>query len=432
MAPRDAAGGGGDGGTFVEVTVERARGPVGGRRRVPASKSLHQRALALSALADDPVVVDAGPEPVGEDVLRLARALGTIGSWQDGALGRSRERMRLDLGLGATGFRFTTALATLRPPGARTLVTGRPALLRRPHRPLRRALTKLGAHVVRRWSGAMRVVAGGVRGGALDLCADVSSQFVSALLLVAPRIGGVSLRLLDRPVSRPYLELTIELLRRFGVEVEASGLDGSGGVVEVGSQAPRAARIAIEADASSAVVWWALAAWTGGSVVVEGLPADSRQADVALAELLVRMGARVETTAGGEIEVTGTGALDAPGTIDLGDRPDLLPIVGALAATARGTTRVVGVAHARHKESDRRRTTAAAITALGGTAEPTEDGLVVRGGPLSSGVVDAAGDHRIALAFGALGAVVGGVVVRGADAVGKSLPGFWRALADSA
>lgn len=250
----------------MDVIVATAPEPVRGARRVPASKSLHQRALLLAALSERETRLEGSAStPAGDDVRRLGAALEALGPrWVDGALGASRQRVAVDLGLGATGFRYAMAAASLRPAGAVTLVRGRPPLLARPHAVLRRALDALGGHVKRRHSGAMRVLGGGVRGRPLSVASDISSQYASALLLIAPRIGGLELTLPDRPVSRPYLALTIQVLQAFGVPVEVEGLDGPGGRITVAAAAPALEVFSVEADASCAAPWWAAAALTGG------------------------------------------------------------------------------------------------------------------------------------------------------------------------
>jgi 3-phosphoshikimate 1-carboxyvinyltransferase len=274
----------------------------------------------------------------------------------------------------------------------------------------------------------VRVRAGPWRRRDVALRADVSSQFATALLLAAPRAGGLRLELVGPVVSDGYLELTAAALEAFRVPLTR---DAGRWVVEGG--APVAAPLAVEADASSAAAWWAAAARTGGRVVVEGVPCATKQPDAALLGLLERMGARVAATPEGEVEVTGPGGpLRALGEVDLRGCPDLAPLVAALAADAEGETLVVGAPHLRWKESDRVASVVAAVRAVGGEAEPREDGFLVRGRPLSGGRVLVEGDHRIALAFGALGLWVEGVVLEGAQAVAKSYPHFLDALTGAA
>jgi len=416
----------------ADLTVPLARAPVSGRFEVPPSKSIHQRALALAALSGAETEIVA-PGRLPGDVVVLARALsamagrevpavgGVPGSWGEEGLGSHRRSLRLDLAANGTGARLSIALAALRPAGARTLVTGTPRLRARPQRPLLAALERLGANAHRKSTGAVRVVARPLSTRPVAIDATLSSQHASALLLVAPRIGGLDLRLVGPPVSRAYLALTVESLEDFGIAVHA---DAERIVVEPG--APRAARVVVvEPDASSAAVWWAAAAISGGDVVVAGLPASTSQPDAALLPVLERMGARVGRTEAGEARVRGPRCrLLGAGDVDLRDAPDLAPLVAALAAGAEGETRVVGAPHLAHKESDRIATCVAAVRAVGGDASEAEGGFVVHGRPLRGGRVRVAGDHRLALAFGVLGLAAEGVVLAGAEAVEKSWPGF--------
>ncbi len=414
----------------MDFEVPLARGAFRGSIAVPASKSVWQRVLVLSALADQPPeLTGADPETCGDDVRSLAAAVGALGRWQDGALGAERTSLQVDLGLGATGFRFLLPLAAMRPAGARTLVTGRPELLLRPHRPLVHALGTFGVRCKRRHSGSIRVHGGGYRGAVITLDGRTSSQFASALMLAAPRTGGITIRFPKPCVSRPYLHLTKEVLAAFGVACALEGLDRAGGVIRVEAGTPAADVVHLPPDASAAAAIFAAAALSGGSVAVPGLDESGDQADLALLPILERMGARTEPDGAG-VRVTGPGSrLRAPGEVDLSDAPDLLPILGALAAGADGTTHITGVAHARGKESDRIETTAGAIRALGGSAETQPGGLVVHGAALSGGDVPVSGDHRIAFAFGPVGLVVPGVRLLGAQAVSKSHPRFLEDLA---
>ncbi|MFM8980327.1 MAG: 3-phosphoshikimate 1-carboxyvinyltransferase [Planctomycetia bacterium] len=412
-----------------------AQRPLAGAFDVPPSKSLLQRALVLSALADLPCDLrQADGRPAlgpgcARDVLELSAALEQLGRWQEGALGTSRASLVLDLGLGATGLRLCTALATLRPAGARTLVRGRPALLARPHRELRRALGRLGAHVVRKPSGAHRVIGGGMRGGEVSVAAQHSSQHLSALMLLAPRLGGLCVRVPGVAVSRPYLAVTAAVLRSFGIEVGLAGLAAPGGRIEVAGGVPHCEGLVVEPDASAAAWWWAAAALTGGRAHVPGLPAGSAQADAVLPALLARMGARVDVLAGGVAEVQGPPqGLAAAGEVDLRDAPDLLPLVAVLAAFARGRTRLVGLAHARGKESDRVARSAALLAALGIEAEAGDSDLVVQGGAPRAACLHAHGDHRLAFAAALAALRLPGTSLEGAAAVAKSHPSLWHDL----
>lgn len=398
----------------MDFAVPTAVAPVRGTFAVPPSKSIHQRALALAALCPDEAVVvrpAAGLRPPGDDVARCAAALAALGTWHDGALGRSRESLTLELGKNGTGFRFATALATLRPEGARSLVRGRPSLMQRPHAVLLRALEALGAHVKRRSSGAVRILGGGVAGGR-SIYVDIarSSQYASALLLLAPRIGGLTVELPAHAASRAYVRVTERVLGMFGVPVESSDTR-----IVVPACVPRGTEIVVEADASAAACWRAAAALTGGEATIPGLPADSEQPDAVVGDVIRRL------------------AVSEREPLDLRDCTDLVFLAGVLAAAAEGETTLTGVSHTRRKESDRIAVLVNGLRALGADVSvDAEDAVHIRGGGLHGARVDCAGDHRAAIAFGVLGLKVPGVVLGGAECVAKSQPTFLQDLAQAA
>ena len=396
---------------------------------LPPSKSVHQRALVLAALCESPPELRAfpGARPPGDDVRRCAEAVAALGTWTDGALGASRETRVLDLGESGTALRFLLALACLRPAGARTLLRARPVLLRRPHAPLRRALVRLGAHVKRRSSGALRVLGSELQHGArLTLDVRRSSQYASALALIAPRIGGLTLELVGGHTSRPYLDLTLAMLADAGIGVQATTER-----VGIAAGVPRRETIDLPADASAAACWWTAAALTGGRARVPGLARDGRQADLAMLDILATHGAAVEADAGAVTVSGGTQpAADARREHDLTACPDLMFLVGALAARTPGVTVLRGLAHTRGKESDRVAVLVAGLQALGVDAavEPG-DVVCIRGGGARGGLVSVAGDHRAAFGFGVLGLAVPGVTLRGAEVAAKSQPRFLADLA---
>ncbi len=397
------------------------------RVAVPPSKSQHQRYLILQALADTPVPIhSSGDAEPSQDVVALWRAMQCLGTWADGALGASRESRTLNLGYCGAGFRFSMVAAALRPAGSRTLVTGRPALLARPHRPLLRSLIRLGVAGKRRGSGAMRVLSRVVPPDSRVWAdATTSSQFVSALALAAPRWGGLRIDMVKDPVSLPYIETTRDALRSAGI--------GSAWVLEtdrrsllIDGGAPAATSFVVEPDASSAAVWWALAAMRGGRTQVQGLTSTSLQADMNLLDVLDLRSAVEPNANDGFVLNVSTPLRDRtlPKTFDLQASSDLVPIVAAAATQLPGHTRIVGASHVQWKESRRLHTMAEGICALGGEADVTNGVLTVGDAPLSGGVVDCHGDHRLVMAFALLGAGRGDVVVRGAQAVAKSYPEF--------
>jgi 3-phosphoshikimate 1-carboxyvinyltransferase len=409
-------------------------GPVAARLAAPASKSVTNRALVCAALA-------AGRSRLagalgGDDAEAMAAALGELGApvhhgpaaWTvHGCSGHPRSPGRpLDARLSGTTMRFLTAVATLAPAGA--TVGGHPPLLRRPVGPLVTALRALGAELTDR-DGFPPVTAagGGLDGGEVRVDTSVSSQFASAVLLVAP-YARRAVRLHADGLGAPaYVELTAALMRDFGATVDRE----DAAVWRVGAGSPYRARdLEVEYDASAAAHLFALAAATGGSVTVTNARPGTLQPDAGLPDLLAGMGATLARD-GPALTVGGPAALD-PVDVDLAAMPDQVTTVAALAALARGTSRIRGVAVARGHETDRLAALAAELGKLGVAVEELPDGLVVRGrgaDGLRPARLATHGDHRMAMALAAVAARVPGLVVDDPGCVAKTYPGFWRDLA---
>src|SRR5919107_311603 len=332
----------------------------------------------------------------------------------------------LDARLSGTTMRFLAAAATLTPEGA--TVTGRPPLLRRPVGPLVAALRALGADVADAGGGLPPVTAagGGLEGGRATVDAGASSQFASAVLLVAPYARRPVTLTAERLGAVAYVELTAALMGRFGAVVEPAG--EAAWRVEPGPYRP--ADLAVEYDASAAAHLFALAAATGGQVTVTNAGAGTLQPDAALPDLLAAMGATV-TRDGDAVAVRGPATL-APVDADLAALPDQVTTVAALAALADGRSRLRGVGVARGHETDRLAALAAELAKLGVAVTERPDGLEVAGrGPqaLRPARLATWGDHRMAMALAAVAARVPGVVLEDPACVAKTYPRFWDDLA---
>lgn len=352
---------------------------LAGTVTAPPSKSAWHRALICRFLAGQPL-----PERVsGDDVKHTLAGLRAL---ESGA-------PLIDCGDSGATLRFLLPLAMAL--GRRdTLFAGTPRLLERP----------LSApYPVERTERGYRAAAP-LTPGRYALRGDETSQTVSGLLMALPLLDAPSRLVLTTPlVSRPYVDMTLDALRRHGVTAEET----ADGWRIPAPQSFRADDGPIEGDWSAAGWWLTVDALQGGGITVEGLSPESRQSDRAIVDYLQRL----------------------PETADVSQTPDLLPTLALLAAMTPQTTRFTGGAFLRRKESDRLRTTAAVLSALGAEVREQPDGLTVTGGtPLRGGVtVDAFGDHRIAMlcACGALFCAEP-VTLRGGDCVSKSYEGFWR------
>jgi 3-phosphoshikimate 1-carboxyvinyltransferase len=326
----------------------------------------------------------------------------------------------VDVGNAGTVMRFLPPVAALAEGDVR--LDGDPRARERPIAPMLAGLRAMGADVSATHDRLPLTVhgRGWLLGGSVTIDASQSSQFVSALLLVGPRCAdAVEVRHRGgRLPSTAHIDMTVEMLRSAGVIVEH--LDDAAWRVEPGPV--NLGRVQVEPDLSNAAPFLAAAAVTGGRVTVAGWPLRTTQAGDALRELLPRFGVTVEQDADG-LTVTGPDRL-VGADLDLGAVGELAPTLAAIAALASTPSRLRGIGHLRHHETDRIAAMAHEITALGGDVRETEDGIEVRPQPLTAGTVSTYDDHRLATMAAVLGLRVDGITVADVGTTAKTLPGF--------
>jgi 3-phosphoshikimate 1-carboxyvinyltransferase len=387
------------------------------------------RALTLAALARgrsrirNPLTAD-DTEATASVLQKLGVKMARGGEWVVDSGDLRAPVGELHCGESGTTLRFMAAMCAL--VDGECHLTGGPSLSSRPVGPLLDALTQLGVGSGSR--GGLPPVTirgtGKIGGGEARLPGDVSSQFVSALLAVAPLAEApVEIILTTKLESRPYVAMTMDAMRAFGVEAEASA-DMRRLTAPLGPY--RAATVTVEGDWSSAAYPLAAGALSG-EVTVKGLNPDSSQADKAILPLLSGMGARTSTSTDAiKVNSSGLRGIEA----DLSDCPDLFPIVSALCAAADGESRLTGLRRLGLKESDRVAAMAEGLTRMGAGIRYDADSAVIRGGPLRGAEVDPWGDHRIAMSLAVLALhAEGETTIRDAGCVSKSYPGFWGDLA---
>ena len=421
----------------MQATITASR--VSGRARAPPSKSYTHRALLAAGYADGAFV----RHPlVSADTRATARAVDLFGGeteqrdgdWEVSGFG-GRPGVPddvVDCANSGTTMRLVTAAAALA--DGTTVLTGDSSLRSRPHGPLLDALSELGgtARSTRGNGQAPLVVDGPISGGTVSMPGDVSSQFVTALLMAgAVTEEGIDVDLTTELKSAPYVDITLDVLESFGVE---AGETDSGYRVPGGqTYDPAGGEYAVPGDFSSAsylLAAGALAAEDGEAVVVEGMH-PSAQGDAAIVDVLERMGASVDwDEESGEITVRRS---DLSGVeVGVADTPDLLPTIAVLGAAADGTTRITDAEHVRYKETDRVSAMADSLTKLGASVEEQRDELVVHGGDtkLSGASVDGRGDHRLVMALSVAGLVADGeTTIAGSEHVDVSFPEFFGVLA---
>jgi 3-phosphoshikimate 1-carboxyvinyltransferase len=398
---------------------------------IPGSKSYTHRALIVSALADgESVLMNALRS---EDTEHTARALEKFGVpifWEKDmvrVLGRGgklrTEEETIFVGNSGTSMRFLTALAALK--NGRTLLDGSERMRKRPIADLLEGLKALGG--VKAYSkernGRPPVIieSQGLRGGRAKIRGEESSQFISALLMVAPyALRDVCVEVVGNLVSKSYVDITRDVMAAFKVEVQSEGYRSF--FIKAGQHyLPQTYHI--EGDASHASYFFSAAAVTQGKVRVENLQPASVQGDVRFLNILENMGCEV-IQGDGWAEVCGKELQGIE--IDMNSMPDLVPTLAVTAALARGRTIIRNIGHLRLKESDRIRALAGELVKIGIQVEEGEDYLKIEGGEPHGAEIETYNDHRLAMSFAIAGLVVPGVKIKGEQCVDKSFPGYWE------
>ena len=397
---------------------------------VPGSKSYTHRMLIAAALSDGACEVR---NPLNsEDTLITRRCLAEMGVAIEeapdhlrilGASGRLRSPEKpVDLGNSGTSMRLLAAVAAL---GQGVCVlTGSPRMQKRPIQDLLDGLNQLGVDgrsVNADGCPPIEITGGSLKGGSANLDCRISSQFLSALLLIAPFAKEtVIISVTGGLVSRPYVDMTVAVMEHFGIAVDRDGYER---FFVKGGQAYQAGNHSVEPDCSQAGYFWAAAAIAGAGVKVTGTSKTLLQGDVRFTECLAAMGCRVVEDSDG-IKVIG-GPLTGV-TVDMADMPDMVPTLAVVAAFARGTTVIENVAHLRAKESDRLGAVVAELTKMGIEADCTGSGLRIIGGNPQGAAIDTYNDHRIAMSFALAGLKVPGIKIKDETCVKKSFPNFWE------
>lgn len=407
---------------------------------VPGSKSITNRALVLAALLgkDEPCHLHGCLQ--SEDTEVMVTALQTLSfqvtaDWDEGEVcvtgGTDQNRIpasTADLFVANSGttMRFVTALVCLGHGAYR--LDGVPRMRERPIGDLLDALQQLGVRAVsERGNGCPPVTidADGLPGGHLKIKGDVSSQFLSAILLVAPFARDEIAIDIDGPlVSQPYVEMTLRMMDQCGLTVLRD--TRAHHFVVPGRQRPASGLVyRIEPDASAASYWWAAAAISRGRVTVLELPEHSLQGDVAFVDLLANMGCRIERCSSG---ITVHGRPLHGIDIDMNDISDTVMTLAAVACFAEGPTTIRNVAHIRHKETDRLAALATELRRVGTGVEEFADGLTITPRPLHGAEIETYNDHRMAMSMALIGLKVPGIVIKNPGCVAKTYPAFFDDL----
>lgn len=399
---------------------------------VPGSKSYTQRALVTASLAHGVSVLHN--VLLSEDTHRFIDALQVLGvsiTFSGGDIAiegtggvLSTPGKPIYLGNNGTAMRFLASVACLGQ--GPVVLTGDERLCERPIKPLMEYLGHLGVscrYLVKKGFPPVEIVADGLRGGKLKIRNTESSQYISSLLLVAPYANSpISIDLEGGIVSRPYIDMTIQVMADFGVQVESERSESY--TISDGSTY-KGRDYVIEGDASSASYFFLAAMVCRGVVRVHNMNPRSRQGDMKLLDLLSSLGGEVRLS-DNWIEIRGHEMMTGDLVIDMGDMPDMVPTVAVLSAFRKGATEIRRVAHLRIKESNRLAAIVTELGKMGIEAREEEDRLIIIGGKPQGTTIHTYNDHRIAMSFAVAGLVVPGVAIENPRCVEKSFPAFWE------
>ena len=400
---------------------------------VPGSKSIANRALICAMLADgDSRLIGI---PSGDDTNVIVSVLTELGmltkiATNDVVVSGSR-KVRLpgivDAQLAGTSSRFLTALAALSE--STTIIDGADALRTRPMSDLHVALGELGADVIPLGESGhlpVSVSIGQMVGGEISINGDVSSQFISALMLIAPVLPrGLSISVVGPLVSRSYVEMTARVMSEFGVPVVIEDSR-----ITVNQSLYRACEYVIEPDYSSAAFPLAAIVLKPGEVRIPYLATSHLQGDSAIVVILEKMGVECSTDGDDIVVRRSASSVLKPLSMDMSDCSDLVPVVATVCAVIPGESHITGVGFIRNKESDRLGDLAAELSKAGAVCDVTDDGMVVRGGtPLHPAIFDTHHDHRLAMALSLLSLPTGECTINDPNVVSKSWPSFFTDMA---
>lgn len=391
---------------------------------VPGSKSFMNRALLCAALAkgktrlEHPVYCDDTNymiKALTQLGVRFVKSSGSIAVYGVDGKFKTPERS-LYLGNAGTATRFLTPVVP-----AGTIITGDSHMQQRPLIDLLKAMSALG-FVTTTETGCppVTVLERNQKTSIVNIKGNMSSQYISALLMLAPTLDRpLRIRLSGKLVSKPYVEMTLQVMKQFGINIINNNFKD----FIITPQAYKACRYEIEGDASSATYWWALAAITGSAITVSNIASDTLQPDKGMLHVLDKMGCQIEghTVTGPQLETCGI-------SVDMGHMPDAVMSVAMVAARSAGVTTLRNIEHLTIKETDRIKVLVENLKKLGVRASATRHSITIQGKPkkFKASTIKTHDDHRFALAFTIFGLSFPGIKIDQPGCVNKSYPTFWR------
>jgi len=393
----------------------------------PPSKSYTQRALIVAALArgksviknplfsDDTSFMVSALRQFGVKIEKKYDNLVVYGS--NGILKQPKEKVFV--GNAGTAMRFLTALASIAK-GMAT-ITGDKRMQQRPMQDLIDGLKQMGVKIESDGFPPVKIFGGSFNGGNVRLRGNVSSQYISSILMCAPYAkNGVTINVIGDITSKPYVDITLDVMKNFGVNVENVNYKK---FIVKNNRKYKARNYKIEGDASSASYFLAAAAVTKGKVMVKNINPSSKQGDIKLVELLKNMGCGIKKGIDFiQLEGRSLKCID----VDMNQMPDAVPTLAVVSVFADGTTAIRNVSNLRYKETDRLKALTFELRKIGANVEEMQDGLKIKRRRLQKAIIETYNDHRMAMSFAVAGLAISGIRIKNPACVAKSFPDFWK------
>ena len=409
--------------------------PIQAEVTIPGSLSYTIRALNLAAMTQESVKII---NPVkSDDSYAMVKILQTLGIdveegenyfQVNGSISDVVDKEYiLDVNISGRTARTVLALLTVTP-GTKVLIC-KEEFKNRPIADLVDGLRQLGAsieYLEQEGHLPVRIISDKLHSGIIKMKGNISSQYFSAIIMIAPLIGDVTIEVLGKQASKPFIDVTIDTMHDFGVEVVNENYQRYH--IKTPQHYKSPGEYTVEVDAIAASYFWAIAALTQSKIKVLHLSPDSKQGDVHFADLLEQMGCKVKKNSKDcWIEVEGILLLNSI-IVDMNHMPDTVPTLAVVAAFAKGITYITGLEHLKVKESDRLEAPKNELRKMEIQTKATTDSLDIEGGSPYGAVIDTYGDHRIAMAFAVAGSRIPGIEIQNPNVVNKSFPNFWKTL----
>lgn len=417
------------------VKISPLKQPITAEVLLPGSLSYTIRALNIAALTKGTVnIINPLKSDDTRAMLNVLKELGikveedvksfvVVGDIED----VKNDQHILNIGISGRTARTILALLCIVP--GEKILTCDYAFKKRPVKDLVDGLRQLGAQIEYLESEGclpVKITSESLHPGTIRIPGNISSQYVSAIMMIAPFVGEIAIDVIGDQTSKPFIDITIDIMKAFGVNVTNENYKKF--IIRENNKYVSQVNYMVEPDAISSSYFWGIAALTKSKIKVLHLSPNSSQGDIRFADILEKMGCKIDKNIE-ERSITIEGTDELRGIkVDMSDNPDVVQTLAVVAAFAKGTTHINGISHLRVKETDRIEAPKKELIKMGVRIEATENSLTIEGGNPHGAAIETYGDHRMAMAFAVAGSKIDGIEINSPEVINKSFREFWKEL----